>query len=455
MPDLELAYAVDVSRSAEHSQNASELPEEIIYIILKHLCIDQHDLAWGESFFDRALGRCSLTCRYWAAHIRPVLFAKLVLRSQNDVAALGALVRSSVVVPGMLGAVVREIDLVMDEGAHPWMYHVWALVRDGVLPSLRSIDLRIDGAGSVRAWHTGRHRCAVMYDVGLPRTRPSDHTLHLRRLLLHSLKFDSSNILLRCLASVNADTVQCVGLQWPEDDTTLPTTVLPLPRTRSFTPHELWVDLCTAVSPFVRSFLTTRPPRPGTARRQAYVGPAHLDTAMALARLLSEECACSECTRTRKQRSYLLRMYHDPADAASACISVTYAIAHALTLQLAPEGTVTRVGLTVHGTAGLLAPPALAQLDRLCSALGDALREVVVALYPDDAPAPVDDVFGTLRAVRDAMPGAARSGRLVFRVLRPHVRATFEDAVYGDDRALRRVFERGAGDWADVAHDAC
>ena len=144
---------------------------------------------------------------------------------------------------------------------------------------------------------------------GLPRTRPSVHAFRLHRLFLQRLKFASFAAIVRCLTSVNAETIQCAALQWPAADTAPTASALPLPPAGPFSPRDLWVGPGPAAAPFVRSFLTTRPPHPRAAQRAIYISPAHVDTTEALIRLLTDECACTECTRTRRALSYVLRTY--------------------------------------------------------------------------------------------------------------------------------------------------
>ena len=89
---------------------------------------------------------CSLTCRVWAIHIRPLIFSEVVLRSQEKTRTFSELIRSPVVVPVPLREAVRKIKLVVDDESHPWMYHVWTLLRDYILPFLESIDFTIKGS---------------------------------------------------------------------------------------------------------------------------------------------------------------------------------------------------------------------------------------------------------------------------------------------------------------------
>ena len=77
----------------------------------------------------RALASCSLTCKFWAAKIRPTLFSELVLRSYQDVAHLMDIIDPSI------GAALRLVDarwvkelLIIHSSAEiPWLHRVHGL----------------------------------------------------------------------------------------------------------------------------------------------------------------------------------------------------------------------------------------------------------------------------------------------------------------------------------------
>ena len=138
---------------------------------------------------------CSLTCRVWAIHIRPLIFSEVVLRSQEKTRTFSELIRSPVVVPVPLREAVRKIKLVVDDESHPWMYHVWVLLlRDAILPNLQSITVAISGKSTDPPM--GRSKCETLLDIGFPRTLPCVNPLRLNMLHLDSLKFRSCEFFL-------------------------------------------------------------------------------------------------------------------------------------------------------------------------------------------------------------------------------------------------------------------
>ena len=141
-------------------------------------------------------------------------------------------------------------------------------------------------------------------------------------------------------------------------------------------------------------------------------------------------------------------------------------------MQTEHAGTVSRISLIINRASDFLpssdalpspqliaAPIApnnmLTHLDRLCEALDNTLREVVIALFPndsDDFDELQADPIGTISRLRDQMPSLARRQRLVFRVSRKSWQEDdFEDSIY--ETACRHVFICGSPHWRDVTLD--
>lgn len=238
-----------------------------------------------------------------------MLFSRIVLKSSNDARTFSALVRPpSVVVPGLLHTAVRDIRLRMDDSSRPWMYHVWALLRDGTLPNLESIHWRIRGANTVQASQICRNRCKVLLDIGLPRTMPSTHPIRLHTLTLYNLEFPSYIALLRCLAFDSVENVKLHDLRWPKEDTILAPTGRLLSQLSLHAPKEIRTFSCTAVLPLVWSLITAQFPSPGAVWRLLYINSSQIDAIMAILRLFSERCDCPEC-KGSVRLNYLLRVY--------------------------------------------------------------------------------------------------------------------------------------------------
>ena len=165
----------------------------------------------------------------------------------------------------------------------------------------------------------------------------------------------------------------------------------------------------------------------------------------------------------------------DPTDSNMKCLSLDYFLgAHRLAMQIEPTGTVSRISLmtsnasnflpssdglpSVQSTTAPIAPDSmLTRLDRLCESLGDTLREVVIALFPDDADDFEElqaDPVKPMRGPRDQMPSMARRQRLVFRMSRKCL-AEYGYNYYNDEceTARRHVFMRDSPHWRDILLD--
>ena len=113
---------------------------------------------------------------------------------------------------------------------------------------------------------------------------------------------------------------------------------------------------------------------------------------------------------------------------------------------------------SAQSTAAPIAPDSmLTRLDRLCESLGDTLREVVIALFPqfeDDFEELQADPVTPMRGLRDQMPRMARRQRLVFRMSRKSC-DEYGGKYYGDncETVRRHVFVRDSLHWRDITLD--
>ncbi|KIP06072.1 hypothetical protein PHLGIDRAFT_119269 [Phlebiopsis gigantea 11061_1 CR5-6] len=463
-----------IKASITPSPKAAQLPEELLKLILEHLCVHQESNSEGAPAFDRSLGKCSLICRYWAAHTRPILFSRVVLRSQESARILSGFLRHPVAVPGPLRDVIRELRLEMDAHGRPWMYHVWILLRDRMLPNLQSLDLRIESKLLPKDPQTIQSRlgCRDLLDIGLPRKLPSALPSHdiirLHTLTLCDLQFRSRTDLLRCFIHYPTEQVRCQQLVWPQEHAATAPTGRFFSRINSHTPKQVGIQRCTAVAPLVWSLITARTPGTSAAQRLLYIGDTQINTVASILSLFSDQCQCSSHKGTDNQGYHLLQVCNDPVDGAMRCLSLNYPPTHPLRIQIEPTGAVLRVGLLIRDAHDFLLPddtsppsdqtaaaPAiadsmLAQLDGLCELLGSTLREVVIAipaqrLHADKARA---DVAGTMRRLRDQMPSMRRRRCLRFCISRVPLRQFYAASTY--NAILNNVFTRGSHYWTDI-----
>ena len=288
---------------------ADRLPEELFEPIIKYICILRK---WDWDFVHtRSLRDCSLTCRYWATRIRPAIFSHVTLTSQSRTRTFLALLPSPVVVPGLLRDIVREISLVMAEDSRPWMYHVWALLRNGALPNLRSINVNIRGqSDDIRRPEAGRSKCEALLDVGLPRRLPSSHQINLHTLSLTEISFRSYESLLRTVAYYCTEKIACYRVQWPETNAIAAPAGYLLSRLNLHAPRHVSVMECTVWLPFLWTLITTHPPISRVTQRLLYISTTQIGAVMDIVHLISGiECECRSCQEVPNLLAFELRTY--------------------------------------------------------------------------------------------------------------------------------------------------
>ena len=248
--------------------------------------------AWKKvSTFDGSLSGCSLVCRHWAANIRPVIFEYVHLKSQLDAKRFSTAVSSPCKVPAPLNTLVHELTLDRDDDSKPWMYFVWALIRDGLLPNLREVRLRTrERESDLRVSQPNQRGRNSLYDLGLPRTMPS-HAIcfpHLSGLVLQNIMFPSRSALVRFITSSNTMTICCFYLKWLVQDSA------PEPAVHSllagpFVPRIAYIQNCTAVLPFVWAMVTTRPPNPRAPQQRVHIGPDQINAVIGILSLFTDD----------------------------------------------------------------------------------------------------------------------------------------------------------------------
>ena len=106
---------------------------------------------------------------------------------------------------------------------------------------------------------------------------------------------------------------------------------------------------------------------------------------------------------------------------------------------------------SAQSTAAPIAPDSmLTRLDRLCESLGNRLREVVIALFPNGKgsfEALQADPVKPMRGLRDQMPSMARRQRLAFRMSRTWNRG-MDNGEY--DAICKASFDRKSQCWTNI-----
>ena len=287
----------------------SQIPGEVLAIVLEYLCShsvddsDDDDKRPSQS----KLAQCSLTCRHWAAHIRPIIFSRITLTSGKRAHAFSALVCSPINVPAPLRETIRYLDITMDDIERPWLFHVGVLFRGAGLPNLEWVDLTIVGATSDEKPQVARTNGELLLDVGLPRKLPFPHPIRLRTLRLWNLQFRSHQSLLRSLGLHSPRNIRCENVQWPTESSVMVPAGHLRRQLNLHTPEKIYVEQCAAVFPFIWSLVTPHLPSPGAIHQLLHID--EISTVMSIFRLFSDECECSRCEKEGREEQYELKVY--------------------------------------------------------------------------------------------------------------------------------------------------
>ena len=256
---------------------------------MKYLCHGVEGKDSWESSFDRSLGDCSLVCRHWAANIRPVIFARVYLKSQLSAKQFSTALSSpsSCKVPAPLSTLVRELNLDIGVDVRPLIYLIWSPVRNRLLPKLEKMRINYPKVYSATPSHSSLPRDCI-YNLKLPRMIPSHQivgTFRLSRVELHDILFRSTNALLYFLTSFNAECVYCKSLEWPSQPKWPEMHALSL---GPFVPTEIHVCKGTAAYPLVWTMVTTLPTGPHPQQQRAYVSPNQIHSVAGILSLFSD-----------------------------------------------------------------------------------------------------------------------------------------------------------------------
>ncbi|KIP06067.1 hypothetical protein PHLGIDRAFT_119265 [Phlebiopsis gigantea 11061_1 CR5-6] len=433
---------IDISAPSKGAQ----LPAELLEVVLQHI-----------------------------SQIRPQLFWRVEIRSPQKFLAFAALVRSSdAAVPWSLRLVVNFIELTVESSSRPWIYHIWALLRDVALPNFEGIELNIKGVYHGKEVEVGRRKHdGWRLDIGFPRTLPSAHPLHLRSLSARSLTFRSHQTLLRCLTCYDTEKIGCFNVQWPGRSAVSAPAGGPLSRLSAYPPNTINGLRCTPILPLIWRLVTTQLSAPGAARHPLYISTLQIDAVMGILHL---------CDGKAKEGYYNLQVYTgvcclisdpmrssfpDPTDCAMKRLRCE-ADNHILMMQVKSSGTVSRICLTMNNPYTFLsssnilpsdqstaAPVALdsmlTRFDRQCESLGDTLCKVVIAYLPlnSDYEIPQGQLAETMRKFRDQMPIMAGRHRLGFRRSR-RTRLELSSANL-EDTTYEHAFEQGGQYWTNIS----
>lgn len=224
---LVLVFILPSPQSLMAVTSGAEFPPEILCKIVESLHFDgDFDSVldcWvvADRKLKQGLTACSLTCRFWAAIIRPMLFTFIVLRNAKDVEQLLRLLEQSVSVGPPITRCIASIGLEFDEvHARPWLHRVSAVFRCLNAHGRRAcLDLRVNGHQDVKTRSPVAH--TLPYQL-FPRTVPYS-IIPLRRIILTSLRLRNTSDLFRIIHGFpDLEECACRNISFIEASTTLP-----------------------------------------------------------------------------------------------------------------------------------------------------------------------------------------------------------------------------------------
>lgn len=205
--------------------SGEEFPSEILCKIVESLHFDGD----FDSILDcwvvanrklkQGLTACSLTCRYWATIIRPMLFTFIILRNAKDVEQFLRFMEQSVSVGPSIIRCITSIGLEF-HGVHdrPWLHHVGAVFR-----RLNAHGRRVYLDLQVKGHHNVKTRAPVVHTLPyqlFPRTIPYS-IIPLRRIVLTSLRLRNTGDLFRIIHGFSGlEECACRNISFTEPSTT-------------------------------------------------------------------------------------------------------------------------------------------------------------------------------------------------------------------------------------------
>lgn len=157
------------------------IPSELVHAVLERMwdCDDNGRIK-------RGLASCSLTCRYWAAIIRPLLFEELMIHSREEIRQLVAFMDADFLEP-TLSKCIQFLNVIEDQASvgPPWSHQLIRLASR--LPGLLIDSWTVKGAPTFsNSQHRLARRSPLPFLV-LPRTLPRCILHHVESLILSDL----------------------------------------------------------------------------------------------------------------------------------------------------------------------------------------------------------------------------------------------------------------------------
>ncbi|EKM52858.1 uncharacterized protein PHACADRAFT_261514 [Phanerochaete carnosa HHB-10118-sp] len=187
------------------------LPDELVRAVL--VWLDDNESETWERTFKRGLTPCSLTCRYWAKLIRPILFKYLTLESADDVSQLAAILGAHDFLGCPIGNCIVNLTLVENPTSSgiPWG-HQLALRSYQQVPFAK-VTWTIKGAPTDSQLQPSR-KWPTLPPALLPRVLPAS-PIPLSRLALSNLHVSSARGLVNFVKGTQLNILELENVTFP------------------------------------------------------------------------------------------------------------------------------------------------------------------------------------------------------------------------------------------------
>ena len=290
----------------------ARLPANVLVKIVDFLVSDT--LACGQG---RHLHVYALVNRCWAFHIRPTIFRRWLLITQETAESFLHYVKSHTIQPNIRDCVTR-LHLVLDISiidCTPWFHEVMGLLRIGAFQRLESYliedcgsqteDLNrtqkmcADGELQIRQLtrfcsRVPHDRCARMY---------RDHRMRTLGTFLDLIDIEDGAFL------------WCWNVKWLQRMDPHQATILATRRGHRrgrFSTRYMTIEGCSVAWQLLLAFVTTEQSEPPSSQSSAYVHRDELPKVLKLFESFMDKCTCHCCYRPRDQgrsKEYHLRQW--------------------------------------------------------------------------------------------------------------------------------------------------
>ena len=251
----------------------------------------------------KELSACSLTCKYWAKHLRRYIFRAITVRSREDWSTFVEFATSNIVKPN-IGKFVEYFTLHQTVPSRPWVHLALICRPKGIFPSLHRLNVESQGASAMGAAPNSPLTLRSVYQ-DIPGSFPP-LSADIAKFSLVNIHFSSFEDIMATVDSVACTTIYCQQLSWSNSDVLIPS-YLPAAfskvRRWRTSAKEVHIQQCAAYWPFLWMVVTTRPRGLHIKKSPLFVNPGELHRVFSLVQLACDNCSCSFCVKNGSQHS--------------------------------------------------------------------------------------------------------------------------------------------------------